>query len=206
MLAAVLTVSCPWLPARWRRWWWGLLLAFVPIHLIVSAVVPARTLLGLAVGWFVGAVVVLVVGTPALEVPLDGAIRALARRGFVTDTFTVVRPAGRGPLELSATDQTGRDAIVELYGPNQRSGGALRQFWRWLVLRDTETAPLQMSLHRAVEHRALMAIAVGDLCVANTTTLSVAALDRGWTLFAHTPPRGTALAHLTDPDAAPAIW
>ncbi len=71
MLAAVLTVSGPWLPARWRRWWWALLLAFVPIHLVVSAVVPARSLLGLAVGWFVGALVVLVVGTPALEVPLE---------------------------------------------------------------------------------------------------------------------------------------
>ena len=83
MLAAVLTVSGPWLPARWRRWWWALLLAFVPIHLVVSAVVPARSLLGLAVGWFVGALMVLVVGTPALEVPLDGAVRALSRRGFV---------------------------------------------------------------------------------------------------------------------------
>ncbi len=55
MLAAVLTVSGPWLPGRWRRWWWTLLLAFVPIHLVVSAVVPARSLLGLSVGWFVGA-------------------------------------------------------------------------------------------------------------------------------------------------------
>ena len=83
MLAAVLTVSGPWLPARWRHWWWALLLAFVPIHLVVSAIVPARSLLGLAVGWFVGALVVLVVGTPALEVPLDGAVRAMAKRGFV---------------------------------------------------------------------------------------------------------------------------
>ena len=74
MLAAVLTVAGPWASARWRRLWWTLLLAFVPIHLVVSAVVPARSLLGLAVGWFVGALVVLVVGTPALEVPLDGAI------------------------------------------------------------------------------------------------------------------------------------
>ena len=56
MLAAVLTVSGPWLPARWRHWWWALLLAFVPIHLIVSAVVPDRALLGLAVGWFHGPV------------------------------------------------------------------------------------------------------------------------------------------------------
>ena len=206
MLAAVLTVSGPWLPARWRRWWWGLLLAFVPIHLVVSAVVPARTLLGLAVGWFVGALVVWVVGTPALEVPLDGAVRALARRGFDVDSLTVIRPAGHGPLELSAADQSGRTTIVEMYGPNQRSGGALRQFWRWLVLRDSETAPLQTSMHRAVEHRALMAIAVGDLGAANTTTLTLSALDRGWTMFAHTPPRGTTLDTSDAPEAESAVW
>ncbi len=35
-------------------------------------------MLGLAVGWFVGALTVLVVGPPAHEVPLDGAVRALA--------------------------------------------------------------------------------------------------------------------------------
>ena len=92
MLAAVLTVSGPWLPARWRHWWWALLLAFVPIHLVISAIVPARSLVGLAVGWFVGALVVLVVGTPALEVPLDGAVRAMAKRGFVVTRLTVVRP------------------------------------------------------------------------------------------------------------------
>lgn len=206
MLAAVLTVSGPWLPARWRRWWWTLLLAFVPIHLVVSAVVPARSLLGLSVGWFVGALVVLVVGTPALEVPLDGAVRALARREFLTNALTVVRPAGHGPLELSATDDAGASVVVEMYGPNQRSGGALRQFWNWLILRDAETAPLQASMRRAVEHRALMTIAVGDLGVANTTTMAVAALDRGWTLYAHTPPLGTPIADTPDDGLVTSVW
>ena len=206
MLAAVLTVSGPWLPARWRRGWWTLLLAFVPIHLVVSAVIPARSLLGLAVGWFVGALVVLVVGTPALEVPLEGAVRALARRGFLVNALTVVRPAGHGPLELSATDDAGAQLVLEMYGPNQRSGGALRQFWRWLILRDEETAPLQASMRRAVEHRALMTIAVADLGVANTTTMAVAALDRGWTLFAHTPPRGTPIADAPDEGLVTSVW
>ena len=166
----------------------------MPIHLVVSAIVPARSLLGLAVGWFVGALTVLVVGTPALEVPLDGAIRALSRRGFLVHALTVVRPAGHGPLELSATDESGSVAVVELYGPNQRSGGALRQVWRWLKLRGSETGPLQASLRRAVEHRALMTIAIGDLGVANTTSMAVAGLERGWTLYAHTrrgAPRST---------------
>ena len=206
MLAAVLTVSGPWLPARWRRWWWALLLAFVPIHLVVSAVVPARTLLGLAVGWFVGALVVLLVGTPALEVPLEGAVRALTRRGLAPDALTVVRPAGHGPLELAAATEAGCAAVIELYGPNQRSGGALRQFWRWLVLRDTETGPLQTSMHRAIEHRALMTIAVGDLGVANTKTLTVTGLERGWTMFAHTPARGVPLDQLPDEGLAVAAW
>jgi len=206
MLAAVLTVSGPWLPARWRRRWWTLLLAFVPIHLVVSAVIPARSLFGLAVGWLVGALVVLVVGTPALEVPLDGAVRALARRGFVADSLTVIRPASRGPLELSAVDKSGAVGIVELYGPNQRSGGALVQFWRWLRLRNNETAPLQTSMRRAVEHRALMTIAADDLGVANTKTMAVATLERGWTLYAHTLPEGVTIAETPDQAVVQSIW
>ncbi|MBV9353269.1 MAG: TIGR00374 family protein, partial [Mycobacterium sp.] len=191
MLAAVLTVSGPWLPARWRRWWWTLLLAFVPIHLVVSAVVPARALLGLAVGWFVGALVVLVVGTPALEVPLDGAVRALAKRGFAVSALTVVRPAGRGPLVLSAaSEDPNASAVIELYGPHQRGGGVLRQLWPKIRLRNIETAPLQTSLRRTVEYRALMAIAISDLGVSNTSVIAVAVLDRGWLLYAHKPIRG----------------
>lgn len=206
MLAAVLTVSGPWLPARWRRRWWTLLLAFVPIHLVVSAVIPARSLFGLAVGWLVGALVVLAVGTPALEVPLDGAVRALARRGFVADSLAVVRPGGGGPLELSAVDKSGAVGIVEMYGPNQRSGGALVQFWRWLRLRNNETAPLQTSMRRAVEHRALMTIAADDLGVANTKTMAVATLERGWTLYAHTLPDGVTIDKTSDQEVVESIW
>ncbi len=204
MLAAMLTVSGPWLPARMRRWWWTLLLAFVPIHLVVSAIVPARSLLGLAVGWFVGALVILVVGTPALEVPLDGAIRVLAARGYTVSGLTVVRPAGRGALVLSAAGD--EPAAIELYGPNQRSGSAIRQLWYKLRLRDTETPPLHASMRRAVEHRALMAIAIAQAGAANTSTIVVAALDRGWTLYAHTPTRGTPIAECTDTTPAARVW
>ena len=207
MLAAVLTVSGPWLPTHWRRWWWTLLLAFVPIHLVVSAVVPARSVLGLAVGWFVGALTIWVVGTPALEVPLDGAVRAMARRGFVVTELTVVRPAGPGALVLSAaSDDPDSVATVELYGPNQRSGGALRQLWLRLKLRSSETAPLQASMRRAVEHRALMAVAAGDVGVANTSPIAVSALARGWTLYAHSPVRGTVIDECSGEALDAAAW
>src|ERR1700704_5012986 len=207
MLAAVLTVSGPWLPARWRRWWWTLLLAFVPIHLVVSAVIPARSLLGLAVGWFLGALTVLLVGTPALEVPLAGAIRALGRRQLLVSRMTVVRPAGPGPLILSAeTDGNASPVVIELYGPNQRSGGALRQLWRKLSLRNDETAPLQTSMRRSVEHRGLMAIAVGDAGVANTDTVTVTTLDRGWMLYAHSPASGTAIDECSQQTPVDQVW
>lgn len=207
MLAAVLTVSGPWLPARWRRWWWTLLLAFVPIHLVVSAVVPARSLVGLAAGWFVGALVVLVVGTPGLEVPLDGAVRAMARRGCVVTGLRVLRPAGAGPLVLNAScEDQQATAVMELYGPHQRGGGVLLQLWRKVRFRDRETAPLHASMRRLVEHRALMAIAIGELKIANTSTIAVAALDRGWTLYAHTPPRGIPISECVDSMPVSRVW
>ena len=155
---------------------------------------PARSLLGLAVGWFVGALVILVSGTPALEVPLDGAVRAMAKRGFAVTGLTVVRPAGSGPLILSATTEDPEDdnAVVEMYGPHQRSGGALRQAWLIFRLRGSETAPLQASMRRAVEHRALMAIAIGD-GVANTSTIAVGSLEpRLDAVRAQARPRGAA--------------
>ncbi len=212
MLAAVLTVSGPWQPARWRRWWWGLLLAFVPIHLVVSAIVPARALLGLAVGWVVGSLVVLVVGTPALEVPLDAAVRAIAKRGFVVSRLKVVQPAGRGPLVLSgACEYPDCSAVIgsaemELYGPHQRSGGALRQLWGKLRLRNAETAPLVASMRRAVEHRALMAIAIGELGLANTSTIAVATLNRGWMLYAHKPRRGAPIEDCAQTTPVARLW
>ena len=207
MLAAVLTVSGPWLPARWRHWWWALLLAFVPIHLIVSAVVPDRALLGLAVGWFVGALVVLVVGTPAIEVPLDGAVRVMAKRGFVVSALTVVRPAGPGALVLSAaSEDPDATAVIELYSPHQGSGGALLQLWRKLRLRGSETAPLIASMRRAVEHRALMAIAIGDVGVANTSTIALATLERGWMLYAHKPIRGIPLDECAKTTSVALAW
>ncbi len=207
MLAAVLTVSGPWLPARWRHWWWALLLAFVPIHLVISAIVPARAVVGLSVGWFVGAFVVLVVGTPALEVPLDGAVRAMAKRGFLVSRLLVVRPGGPGPLVLSAeSTDPGSRAAVELYGPHQRSGGALRQLWWKLRLRGSETAPLQTSMRRAVEHRALMAIAIADTGVANTSAIALAALDRGWTMYAHQPVQGTPLDECANETPVAGVW
>ncbi|WP_040697543.1 lysylphosphatidylglycerol synthase transmembrane domain-containing protein [Nocardia vinacea] len=206
MLAAVLTVSSPWLPTRPRRWLWFLLLAFAPIHLVVSTVVPARAMFGLAVGWLVGAVIVLVVGTPALEVPLDAAVRVLARRGHTVTAFTVVHPAGRGPLVLAAAiDGPERELTIELFGKNQRSFGALRQLWRWLTFRSSETAALHGSMHRAVEHRALVAIAVGEMGLAAVQQVAVAALERGWMLYAHTMPRGKPLDETSDDDLA-GVW
>lgn len=206
MIAAMLTVASPWLPTRPRRWLWFLLLAFAPIHLVVSLVVPARAMFGLAVGWLVGAVIVLAVGTPALEVPLDAAVRVLARRGHTVTAFRVVRPAGPGPLVLNATvDGPERALIVDMYGKNQRTHGALRMLWRWLTFRTSETAALHGSMHRAVEHRALMALAVDDLGLAAHTPVAVAALDRGWMLYAHTTPEGTPINELPA-EVLPAVW
>jgi len=206
LLAAVLTVSSPWLPNRPRRWWWFLLLAFAPMHLVVSTVVPARAMFGLAVGWLVGAVIVWVVGTPALEVPLDAAVRVLARGGREVTGFTVRRPAGSGPLVLAATvDGPEDELVVEMYGKNQRSRGALRMVWRWLTFRSSETTALHGSLHRTVEHRALLTIAADQLGLAGTRVVSVTALDRGWVLYAHTVAAGRAL-DTADAEVLPEVW
>ncbi|WP_430331136.1 flippase-like domain-containing protein [Rhodococcus sp. ACT016] len=203
MLAAVLTVSGPWLPKRWRRLWWALLLLFAPIHLVVSSIVPARSMLGLAVGYLVGAIIVLVVGTPALEVPLESAVEALQRLGHRITAFRVIAPAGSGPLILGASRDGQPEMIVELYGQNQRSRGAIRQISQWLALRSSESPAVHASLARAVEHRALMGIAVADLGLAASKPLAVTALDRGWKLYARPASDGAPIATLATDNPVP---
>ncbi|SEK50222.1 lysylphosphatidylglycerol synthase domain-containing protein [Rhodococcus maanshanensis] len=221
MLAAMLTVSGPWLPARWRRIWWLLLLAFVPIHLFVSAVVPARSMLGLTAGWLIGALVVLFVGTPALEVPVDLAVRILGRRGLRVDALSVLSPTGSGPLVLAADCSPGwrkvdlgvdlrkagaDDAVIlELFGPHQRSEGALRQVWHWLTFRSSETPAPYASLRRAVEHRALMSTAVARMGLSSSLAVAVSPLERGWMLYAHSVPAGTPLEQ-AEPEHLEAAW
>ena len=194
MLAAVLTVSGPWLPARWRRWWWALLLAFVPIHLVVSAIVPARSLLGLAVGWFVGRGLVLVVGTPALGFRSTARSARCPPRLPHADRGATGRP---GPWNFRRPTGRAPVAVVDLWaepaqrrGLHGRSGGGSS-------CAAARPARFQASLRRASRHRALMTIAIGDLGVANTTSMAVAGLERGWTLYAHTrrgAPRSTTQA------------
>src|SRR5947209_803391 len=96
--------------------------------------------------------------------------------------------------------------MIELYGPHQRSGGALRQLWGKLRLRDAETAPLVASMRRAVEHRALMAIAIDQLGLANTSAIAVSPLNRGWMLYSHRPPRGVPIEKCAETVPIARLW
>ena len=51
-----------------------------------------------------------------------------------------------------------------------------------------------------------MAIAIGDAGVANTSTIAFAALDRGWTLYAHKPVRGIPLDECADTTPIAKVW
>jgi len=51
-----------------------------------------------------------------------------------------------------------------------------------------------------------MAIAVGDLALSNTTPIAVAALERGWTLYAHHPAEGIDLLRCTDTTPVARVW
>ena len=131
-------------PRGWRRWWWALLLAFVPIHLVRQRR-GARPLAAGAGGRLVRR---RVGGAGRRHARPGGA----ARRGGAGAGPARIRrvrahggAAGRARAAGSARPRprtrTARPSI-ELYGPNQRSGGALRQLWRKLRLRDT-TRPLR---------------------------------------------------------------
>ncbi len=97
-------------------------------------------------------------------------------------------------IDQAPDDEPFDELVVELYGQNQRSSGAIRQTFRWISFRNRETPPPYGSLRRAVEHRALMGIAFADIGLASSKAVAISVLDRGWEMYARPSPRGIPLA------------
>ncbi|MBL1073138.1 flippase-like domain-containing protein [Nocardia sp. 2] len=111
-----------------------------------------------------------------------------------------------GPIDLAPITPPEDELIVELYGANQRSRGALQALRRWLTIRSGEYPALFASMRRAVEHRALMGIAISDLGLSSNKPLTVAALNRGWMLYAHTVPQGRPLSAQDGEPELEQVW
>jgi undecaprenyl-diphosphatase len=174
--AAVATAAGPWVSRWWRRQAWGVVIALVVTRAIVSPV-ELSSLRALLVGWFAGALAVVVVGTPPQR-PRGAAIAdGLRAVGVPVRCLQQASLDARGSTPWFAVGDDGRRLFVKALGRDERGADLLFRLYRRLSPRDLGDERGYLSLRRAVEHEALLALAARDLGVQTPRVVALAAAE-----------------------------
>lgn len=156
--AAGLAVTRPWISVRWYRLGWILLLCLIPARLLVGAGAPTGQLFALAAGWAIGALALLVVGSPSQAPSPESVVRGLSLSGI---RLTALRRAGvdaRGSTPYFADAEGGSRYFVKVLGRDERNADLMFRVYRYVRLQNVgDEAPFS-SLRRAVEHEAMSSV------------------------------------------------
>ena len=207
--AAVATAAGPWVGRGWRRQAWGAVVAMVVTRAIVSPV-ELSSVRALLVGWFAGALAVVVVGTPPQR-PRGAAIAAgLDEVGVPVRRLEQASLDARGSTPWFAEGADGRRLFVKALGRDERSADLLFRLYRRLTPRDLGDERGYLSLRRAVEHEALLAFAARDLGVRTPHVVAIAAAEPAAFVLVYEAVDGRSLDRLDpreiDDDLLRSIW
>ena len=157
-LAAVAVAAAPWLSRPWRRASWVTLLLIGVARLITGGLLPMQLVLALAAGVTVGAGVLVTFGVPDRRMGPAGVAAALRAGGVPVSQVTGPLAAAKGSRPFQATAGDGRALFVKVFGSDQRDADLLYRAWRGIRLRGVGDTRPAVSLVRAVEHEALVAV------------------------------------------------
>jgi glycosyltransferase 2 family protein len=152
---AVVMVAAPWLSRRWKRALWGAVGTLVLLRLIAVAHPAFDLVLALGVGTIVGALILLLFGSPANEPGPDELLAAL--RGGRYDPVRLERLAPQGTaLQYGFAEADGTAYTITLRTPDERDADLLARFYRSLRYRASEVGARYATLKRRIEHEALI--------------------------------------------------
>ncbi len=208
-IAAIMTAAAPWLSRRWRRVGWLLVLG-VTVTRFISSPVAFDSWRNALVGWFAGALVLVVLGGP-LRRPTAASIAA--GLGAVGAPLARLEPASvdaRGSTPYFGAGRDGRPLFVKALSEDQRSADLLFRLYRWLNRRDLGDERPFSSLRRTVEHEALVALAARDLGIRTPRLVGLATADPNSFVLAYEAIEGRSLDRLQPEEVTDellaAIW
>jgi undecaprenyl-diphosphatase len=159
--AAMVTAAAPWVPRRWRRLGWALVVGLVLTRALATPI-ALSSLRAVLTGWVVGAAVVVALGGPARR-PRGAAVAdGMARVGVPLRRLEQASLDARGSTPYFAVARDGRRLFVKTLGQDERSADLLFRMYRTALPRDLGDERGYLSLRRAVEHEALLALAARD--------------------------------------------
>lgn len=211
-LAAVtagVTVASPWVGRLWRRVGW-LLVFVLAVSRFLTAPLRFDTPTSMAVGWLVGALVLVAFGGPVRRARGIDVAAALAGVGLPVRRLEQAQVDARGSTPWFAAGTDDRRLFVKVLGRDERGADLLFRVFRWLVPRDLGDLRPFSSLRRAVEHEALVALAAGETGVRTPRFLAFAETSPSSFVLAYEAIEGRSLDRVAadelGDDVLAAIW
>jgi len=206
--AGVATASGPWLRRRARRAAWVAVLLLTGAHL-VTAPVTAMPFVALLCGWTGGALTNVVLGAPTARPTAAAVVDALRAVGVAVDELERASVDARGSTPYLGKGADGR-LFVKVLGKDERSADVLFRLYRLARRRDLGDERPFSSLRRAVEHEALLSLAVARLGVRTPAHAGFAMVDADTFVLTYAAVAGRSLdrlppERLTD-DVLADIW
>jgi undecaprenyl-diphosphatase len=174
--AAVATAASPWVSRWWRRLAWLVVLALAVTRELVSPLAFA-SVRALLFGWFAGALALMVVGAPPRRARGAAIVEGLRAVGLPVRRLEQASLDARGSTPWFAEGTDGRRLFVKSLGRDERSADLLFRLYRRILPRDLGDERGYLSLRRAVEHEALVALAARDLGVLTPRMVALASAE-----------------------------
>jgi uncharacterized membrane protein YbhN (UPF0104 family)/tRNA A-37 threonylcarbamoyl transferase component Bud32 len=209
-IAAVFSSLAPWLDRRWRTAGWTMLTAFAVVRLLDGTVAPVDTILMVAVGYALGAAVLLAFGAPDRTPQRSDVARALLTRELAVVDVARIGDEPNHPRRYRATLDDGARLFVKVRGPEERAAEILYRLYRMIRLRGSDGERPLSSLRREVEHEAGISLQASAAGVPTPQMLALAPVPPTSMLVAHEELEATALDaadgdDITD-EALMAMW
>ena len=198
VVAGVLTAAAPWLDRRWRRAG-SALIAGLMVTGFVDSPMSFDSILALAVGWFSGAAVLVAAGAPSRRPTLQAVIDGLCAVGVPVRRLEQAGVDARGSTPYFGVAADGSALFVKSLGADERSADLLFRLYRRILPRDFGDARPFLTLQRAVEHEAFVALVARGLGVRTPSVRALAAAEPNGVVLAYDAIDGRSLDRL-DPN------
>jgi glycosyltransferase 2 family protein len=156
--AALATVLCPYLSRPWRRVAWGVVIVVAVARIYVGAHLPVDVIGGVALGWMLGSLTNLALGTPRWHPGVSTVRTLLASYGMELATAVPLDSDARSSTTSLLTTTDGAHLFAKTVSNDQRNGDALFKGWRFFRYRNVEDEAPFATPKRALEHEAYLAL------------------------------------------------
>lgn len=200
--AALLTAAAPWLPRRWRRVGWVLVVGLA-VSRFLTAPVSLDVLIALVSGWLAGSLVLVVAGGPNRRPGGLAVADALVASGVPLASLKRADVDARGSTPFFGRTADDTMVFAKVVARDERSADLLFRLYRFAVPRDLGDERPFSSLRRMVEHEALVSLVARDAGVETPRFLAFAAAEPGGFVLSYEGIDGSSLdgvddARLTD--------